>query len=336
MTKKRAVIFIFLVVSIVSGWIYYTFRYSKTHRLQPTSSTEKIRLGNIGEYSILQLIAKENGYFAENGLNAEVVEYSAGPAALKDLLLGKIDVAIAAEFAGVRAMFDHNNLRVLASVDKHEDFRMAVRKDRVTSPADLKGKKIGVTLKGAGEFFLGQFLSFHNIDASEVMVIDTTPEEMTKKLERGELDACVVFNTHIFNIKKVMGDAVDVWPIQRTRKVFATAYSTSGFVERNPDMIRKYLRSMVMAETYLNGHTEESKAVLKKAMRYEDAYIEYIWPNFEFAVRLDQELLLAMEDDARFIIRRKLTKETAVPNYLDYIVFDALDEVKPEAVSIVH
>jgi hypothetical protein len=47
-------------------------------------------------------------------------------------------------------------------------------------------------------------------------------------------------------------------------------------------------------------------------------------------------LLITLEDEARWAIKNNLTSATEVPNYLDYIYFDALDEVKPEAVGIIH
>jgi hypothetical protein len=34
--------------------------------------------------------------------------------------------------------------------------------------------------------------------------------------------------------------------------------------------------------------------------------------------------------------KNNLTDATKVPNYLDYIYFDALEEVKPEVVTIIH
>ncbi len=47
-------------------------------------------------------------------------------------------------------------------------------------------------------------------------------------------------------------------------------------------------------------------------------------------------MIIVMEDQARWNIQHGLTNTTEVTNYLDYIYFDALDEVKPEAVTIIH
>jgi len=63
--------------------------------------------------------------------------------------------------------------------------------------------------------------------------------------------------------------------------------------------------------------------------------MDSILPEQEFTIILPQALIVAMEDQARWRIKNKLTEATQVLNYLDYIYFDALEEVKPEAVTII-
>lgn len=335
MTKSQTALFLVSLILLAIGGYYYWLRVHAPTPLY-VGPAEKIIIGNIGEYSIFNLIAKENGYFVENGLSAEIVEYPSGPPAVADLLAGKMDIVIAAEFVGARNILTNKDLRILASVDRHEDFQMIVRKDaKITGPADLKGKKIGVTQKGAGEFFLGRFLNYNGIDAEEAVVFDMTPEEMTRAVKDGTIDACVIFSAHTFKIQKDMGDRADVWPIQRSRRIFATAYTTGTFIKDHPSAPERYLRSLSQAERYLAEHPEESKTILKRAMGYTDEYIAYIWPHFDFGIGLGQELLLALEDDARFIMKNRSVGDAPMPNFLDYLYFDALASIKPDAVTIV-
>ena len=49
---------------------------------------------------------------------------------------------------------------------------------------------------------------------------------------------------------------------------------------------------------------------------------------------LDQSLILALEDESRWAIKRGLVREMNIPNYLDFIYLDGLTSVKPEAVRI--
>ncbi|GAG37759.1 unnamed protein product, partial [marine sediment metagenome] len=53
------------------------------------------------------------------------------------------------------------------------------------------------------------------------------------------------------------------------------------------------------------------------------------------SVGLPQALLIAMEDQARWRIENGLTDETDVPNFLDFLYFDALEVTAPEAVTII-
>jgi NitT/TauT family transport system substrate-binding protein len=58
------------------------------------------------------------------------------------------------------------------------------------------------------------------------------------------------------------------------------------------------------------------------------------WQDFRFAVKLDQALVLALEEESRWAVKKGLVKRTDTPDYLDYIYMDGLESVKPKAVRI--
>jgi len=62
--------------------------------------------------------------------------------------------------------------------------------------------------------------------------------------------------------------------------------------------------------------------------------LDAVWTQYNFSLSLDQPLILAMEDEARWAIGNGLTDEKTVPNFLNYIYTDALKAVKPEGVMI--
>jgi len=65
-------------------------------------------------------------------------------------------------------------------------------------------------------------------------------------------------------------------------------------------------------------------------------YIKYVWSANDFSVSLDQAMIITMEDEARWAIKIKLTDQTKIPNYLNFIYFNALEKVKKDAVTIFH
>lgn len=335
MRKIFFVIFTVLIVAIGSFFIYSsTFFKNIRGNADPA---EKIVIANIGEYSIFNLIAEKNGYFRENNLEAKIIEYPSGPSAVADLLAGKVDFAVAADFVGVRNIFANDNIRIVAEVSKHEDFRFVARKDAgISSPSHLKGKKIGVTKKGVGEFFLGRFLAFNDLYLSDVQIIDLPPAEIVGQLKSGRIDAAVVFNPYVYALQRALGDSVIVWPVQDGQKVFALLYSTDSFIGNHLDTVRRYMQALIKAERFLKENNAQARSILADAMGYEAAYIDYIWQKFDFTIGLEQALLLSMEDQARFVIENKLTDIAKIPNYLNYTYLGAIQEVAPERISIIH
>jgi NitT/TauT family transport system substrate-binding protein len=95
------------------------------------------------------------------------------------------------------------------------------------------------------------------------------------------------------------------------------------------------MKSLVQAEDYLVTHKNEAKAIVRKRMNFDDAYMEIIWPRYHFALSLDQSLIFAMEDEARWMIKNNLTTEKKVPDFTNYIYLDGLKAIKPEAVNII-
>ena len=79
-------------------------------------------------------------------------------------------------------------------------------KDRgILQPGDLKGKKIGVARATIAEFYLGQFLSFHNLAWQDVEVVNLNPGDLMEALVNGKVEAVMTWEPYIYEIKKRQG-----------------------------------------------------------------------------------------------------------------------------------
>ncbi len=324
-----------LLVVVGPFWLFKQSAKNPEGTIKP--QVETVKVGNIGEYSIFNLIAKDRGYFEKNYLAAEVKEYPSGPPAMADLLAGKVDFAVAADFVGVNNLFTNKDLRILAQVSTQDNFSVMARKDKaINEPTDLKGKKVALTKKSAGEFFLDRFLAVNGLSFDDVDLVDLPPTEIVSQLSSGAIDAAIIFEPHVYNLQRDLGDKLVSWSAQSSHKARGILYTTNSVIEAKPRVIERYLQSLVDAETFLKQSEAEARGVLANAMKYDPAYVDHIWPKFDFRIALDQELLLTMEDQAAYIISNQTTEQMSIPNYLDYIYFPGLEKIKPEAVHIVH
>ncbi len=288
------------------------------------------------ESSALIYIAERQGFFSRNGLDVTIKNYDTGAASLNGLLKGEVDIATPAEYAMVGKAFKREKTRAIASIDKAEYFYLIGRKDRgIKSIADLRGKKIGVVRKTTAEFYLGRFLEVNGVSINQVTLVDIDISKSADVITNGDVDAIISRPPHLGTIEKQLGVNAVIWPAQSDQALYAIMVGKNNWITEHPELLKRLLSSLAQAEEYLIHNPTEAKAIVQKRLKFDDTYIASVWSQNQFALSLDQSLVLAMEDEARWVINNNLTTETAIPDFSNYIYVDGLKEIKPEAVNII-
>ena len=332
--SKSILIGIIVVVALAIAFSYF----QKPQPPKYTGPVEKIIVGSYtGEYVSLMYVADEKGYFKDEGIDLEIKPYQGGIFAIPDLATGVIDIALGNEFAPVVKSFDTPSLKIIASIDKTNSYELIARRDRgINKPADLKGKKIGVPKNTQSEFFLGTFLAFNNLSLKDVTIINIKPLDLIGAMASGTIDATLIWPPHSYNIKKELGANAISWPGQSGQDTYFVLIGTETLVKTRPQTVERMLRALVKAEEFVKSNLQEAQNIVMSQTNTDDSYMKSEWPLNNFSVSLEQAMLLTMEDEARFAIANKLTDKTVVPNHLTFIYFDALEKVKPQAITIVH
>jgi len=309
---------------------------------------EKSNENNTGEIEALSLgappiinstliyVADENNFFAQNNLDIKIKQYSAGRFALEDVMKGKIDIAAVTEFAFVGRSFDNPSLRILAVIAESYIVELVARKDRgISNPADLNGKKIGVTKLTEAEFFLGSFLIFNSLAVMDVEIVDLKPTEIASAISTGKVDAIISWEPIVSDAINRLGDNAISWPAQSGQESNWLLVTREDVIRSKPSALKHMLNALIKSEDYVSSNPDETKDILSKRLALKNTHLEELWSKLKLSVSLPQKLLLAMEDGARWKIQHNMTDGKSVPNYLNFLYVDALEEVKPEAVTII-
>ena len=106
----------------------------------------------------LLCIAEDQHFFSRNGLNVTLRKYDTGVGALDGMLNGEADIAVGTtEFPLVGRAFQKERIRTIGSIAKSEFVYLIGRKDRgIEKVSDLKGKKVGTTLRTIAQFLSRQ------------------------------------------------------------------------------------------------------------------------------------------------------------------------------------
>ncbi|MDP3963763.1 MAG: NrtA/SsuA/CpmA family ABC transporter substrate-binding protein [bacterium] len=326
-----------VVVAIAIGYVFLS-SHKRSADVQPYSGpVEKISIGTVADSSALVLLAQDRGYFADNGLKADLVSYGLGMSGLNDLAGGKLDAVVASDFAGVRSIFRGDRVKIIASIAKANAYEIVARKDHgIEVPGDLKGKKIGITKGSAGEFWLGIFLTYNELLARDVIVVDLAVGELTPAILSGQIDAVLNLEPYMYNAKQGLGDNAVSWRGQSGQGAYSLLYVAGDLAKNRVAVIDRLIRTLIQAESFMNANQRDALNFIARHFEHDDAYMQsVVMPKYTFGVSLEQALLLVMEDEARWMIERKLTNASTVPNYLDFMYLESLAGAKPDAVTVI-
>ena len=330
--NKSLILGIILISSLI---IFFTWYFSN-HSMLSSEKTEHITIGGpISDASTLIFTAEDRRFFDDVGLNVTLKEYSSGLTAIDALLNKEIDVAGTAEYPLVVRVLGDNQMRIIGCFDRIYNEYLVVQTNRgIQNISDLKGKTVGLPRGTICEFYLGRFLNLHGLSIEDVTLVNLNPVEAVTAFG-DTADAVVVWEPFVSQINEQNVNETIQWLVHNDQATYAVLICRTDWIQDHSDLIRQILDSLKNAEEYIVENPTDAKTVLKERYNYTDSYVERIWPEHQFSLFLDQSLILAMEDEARWMISNNLTNKTIVPIFLDYIYSNALQIIKPEAVNII-
>ncbi len=282
-------------------------------------------------------IAQEKGFFANEGLAVTLQPFVSGHLALDAVLSGKADLGTAADTPIARAAVDGRHIAILATISEIErGILIIARKDKgISVPGDLRGKKIGLPVGSSAEFFLYIFLTTSLVNPRDVRVVDLPPDKGVAGLLSGELDAVTTWAPHTLVLREKLGDGAVIF---HDPSIYAQTWNIAvkpESVKSHPERMKKFLRALAGADEFIARRPAEARAICSRNIGTDSSLLEKEWRDFHFALKLEQSLILNLEDQARWMIKREAGQSRRPPNFLEFIHTDALKAVRPEAVTIV-
>ena len=335
MGKRRNLVVVFAVIILIVVIVLSSFLYLNSTGY--TGKVETITFGDLGvDSSELVYVAQNQHFFQQNGINLVIKTFETSTEVDNALLANQVDVATSGEFTMVTNAFANDNVSVISNLDKYQGVYLVANKGHgIESVNDLAGKKIGVVFQSLKEYYLGSFLNVNGLSISNVTLVNVEPSQWVSSIANGTVDAVVVSQNYISQIQAALPNNTVVWPAQGGQLAYALIYGQTSWITQNSDLVNRFLKSLLQAQNYVIKNPANAKAILQTHFNYTAAFLAQDWPNHQFSLSLDDSLILAMEEEARWAISNNLVSGTTVPNFVNYIYTNGLESVDPGAVDII-
>ncbi len=324
-----------LLAAIVAAASVYAWIERETPSLPQESVVIAISSAYVGSCPVLA--AQERGFFAEEGVQAQLQPHPSGKAALSAALQGKAQLATVADIPIMFAVMEQEPVSVVATIFKSDrDHGLVARPGSgITGPAGLKGKRIGVTFGTSAHFVLNTMLNRQLLAASDVTLRNMQSDEFAAALDSGDVD---VVSTWEPNLGIVQSRLDGKGTVLYAEDLYEIPYSIAGsreYVVSHPESLKKILRAVIKGAAWCRDEPAAAQRMVATLMQPEGDKWRTLWPTYRFGVSLDQGLLLALEDETRWALANRLASGP-MPNYLNAIDYKPLKAVAPGAVTIIH
>ena len=213
------------------------------------------------------VIAEEGGYFARHGLDVDLVAPGDPSAPPRLVAAGKADIAVTYQpDLMLQIKVGLPLRRFVTLIETPLNCLIVLRDGPVKTLADLKGKKVGYSVAGPQEAYLGAILKSAGLTASDVTLVNVNFNLVTA-LMSGQVDAAIdgYRNFELIQLGLEGKPGIAFYPEEHGVPPYdELIYATSTKMQDDPRLGR-FLAAVQDATVFITNHPDEALAMFVKA-----------------------------------------------------------------------
>lgn len=240
-----------------------------------TSEVKKVRIAHFPNVTHSQaLVARSNGLIQEKlggDIEVEFYTFNAGPAEIEAFFAGQIDLGYIGPVPAINGNIKSNgDIVILAGATNAGAMMLVSEKSTIQSISDLSGKKIAIPQIGNTQHLsLLSILSENGLSdttgGGTVEVVPASNPDIKALLEKGDIEAAYVPEpwasrlVHEINAR-ILLDEREVF--RNGEYCTALVIGKRSFVEKNPEIVEKFLEAHLENTEFIISEREEAKAII--------------------------------------------------------------------------
>ena len=175
---------------------------------------------------------------------------------------------------------------------------------------DLVGKKVGTPIGGTGHEYLGVALKRAGIPADRVAVLNVPPGNSVSALAGGQVDAVSVWEPYGALMLEKVPEAVLVQRGGGFIGYFIDMSTLVDVVEKQPDMVYRYVVALAEASQYTRQHPDEAAEIATRWIPGLEAGVaRKAIRNMRYDPRITKYTLESWDENVRVLVEQKKLRQ---------------------------
>jgi NitT/TauT family transport system substrate-binding protein len=247
-------------------------------------------------------VAKDAGYFDDQGLDVRMLLIRGGSLAVQLLVTGQSPIGLIGGTAAAYAYLQGNKDVVIISRLQNVMAYTLGAKPEIQKPEDIKGKKLAVSRFGSTSDFVAEYALKHlGLKKTDVTMIQIGLEsDRLIAMQRGDISLSV-FSPIITPVVKKAGMRILLDLEELKVPYLLTGHGTTrGFLEKNRSVVVKFMKASILAIKRIKNDRPFAEKVLAKHVRTSD--LESVRTALEHQAKILPDIPYPLEDGIKTIL----------------------------------
>jgi NitT/TauT family transport system substrate-binding protein len=226
---------------------------------------DALRIGmNVWPPYELLYLARERGYFRDEGVEVDLVDFSSYSGELAAYHQGQIDALLATlNEVQIRDNFQEPPMVVLA-LDYSFGGDAVVARRGIDAPAALRGRVVAYEESALGSYVLERALAHGGLLQRDVTLKNRLPEESEADFRKGKVDAVVTYEPFLGRLLEVPGARVVFSSREIPGEIVDVLAARPAVLETRRDDFRRVARAWFRALDEFRARPVESAAIMAR------------------------------------------------------------------------
>lgn len=211
-------------------------------------------------------VGEENGYFASAGLRIEQLSAEGAGDAVRNVIAGNADIAMADPFSGYFAIQKGADLHGLYCPYTKNWMTLVVNTTKgIKTPADLRGKTIAITSQASTSRYNAMYLLAANGLTEDDVTMAAVGRDFASVLLGGTVDAASTWGSINWGMFRHVADPAElgfeIWEYEEVPGPNVVYFSDRQWLLDNEDLVQRFITALDQAKKWIAAHPDEAAEI---------------------------------------------------------------------------